>query len=147
MTKRIFFFLTSLTLCLLLLISDRAFSAKETVRDPFRSSVSAQAPARQGSTAQGSINVSLEGISIGPKGALAVINGEIYREGEQKGGIKVAQIRKKEVDIIISGVPNTLRMVSEYASASSKGRAGASGAGGQALEGEAEYPEESEEVV
>src|SRR5437868_133641 len=46
----------------------------------------------------------LEGIGYGPKKAFAVINGKIYTEGEKKEGVQVLKIRKKEVDIIDSGV-------------------------------------------
>ena len=48
------------------------------------------------------IQTNLEGITIGVKGSRVVINGLVYKEGEEKMGIKILQIRKKEVDILIN---------------------------------------------
>jgi len=38
----------------------------------------------------------------------AIINDEVYQEGEEIAGIKVLQIKKREVDILIGGVKQTL---------------------------------------
>ena len=51
----------------------------------------------------------LEGMGLGGGKAFAVINGKVYQEGEEKEGIRVIHIRKKEVDILINGIPETLQ--------------------------------------
>ena len=82
------------------------------VRDVFKTSV--PTPQAEGPTHSGQVPViqaSLQGIGMGPQGAYAVISGQVYHEGEDKQGIKIAKIRKKEVDIVVNGVPNTLRMI------------------------------------
>lgn len=85
------------------------FSAEEEVRDVFQSTI--QAPEMPTAIVEQVVNARLEGISIGSKGAFAIINGQLYREGEEKQGIKVTKIRKREVDIIVNGIASTLRMV------------------------------------
>ena len=86
----------------------------EDVRDPFKPKVSYGQPAAQpGAASQQTITANLEGISISSKGAFAVISGELYEKGEEKLGIKVVQIRKREVDILINGVFTTLSMLPE----------------------------------
>lgn len=93
--------------------SMNAFAANEQVRDPFKSKLPApRGPAQPKAEAQ-QITAKLDGLSKGPKGSFAVINGQVYREGEEKGGIKVTQIRKREVDILINNVASTLRTVQE----------------------------------
>ena len=52
--------------------------------------------------------VKLEGIGLGAKKGFAVINDQVYYEGESKDGIQVTQIRKREVDIVMSGLSKTL---------------------------------------
>lgn len=87
--------------------------ADEPERDPFQARIEAPKPkpaAQMTKTVQA--RTDLQGISAGPKGAFAIIGGETYREGEEKDGIKVLKIRKREVDIVMSnGVIETLRMV------------------------------------
>jgi len=68
---------------------------------------------------QAVIQANLEGISIGARGSFAVINGQVYDLGEEKGGIKVTQIRKREVDILINNIPSTLYMIAREGAASS----------------------------
>ena len=96
--------------------------ADDTVRDPFQATVSApKAPPRSSVREQVRVNANLEGISIGQKGAFAVISGEVFHEEEEKKGVKVIKIRKKEVDIVMNGVSQTLRSIPlETASAASK---------------------------
>jgi hypothetical protein len=58
------------------------------------------------------IQTNLEGLSMAARGSRAVINGEVYKEGEEKLGIKVLEIRKKEVDILINqSIQRTLSML------------------------------------
>ena len=52
----------------------------------------------------------LQGIGMGGEKSFAIINGEVYKVGQLKNGIRVTQIRRKEADIIINGVPRHLRM-------------------------------------
>lgn len=79
-------------------------SEKEMERNPFESSWDAETPTEVVQTPVAPTNLILEGIGMGPTGSYAVINGEVYREGEQKGGILVSKIRKKEVDIVTNGI-------------------------------------------
>ena len=82
------------------------------VRDVFQSGVAPAATPVAASGEPVEIQTNLEGLSIGAKGSRAVINGEVYKEGEDKLGIKVLQIRKKEVDILINqAVKRTLSMI------------------------------------
>lgn len=81
-------------------------------RDPFQSNLPSEGgPTFLGGEMPVEIAANLEGISISSEGSLAIINGELYREGETKRGIQVTQIKKKEVDIILNGLSQTLRMI------------------------------------
>jgi hypothetical protein len=103
-------------ICLLFLAAVIAPSVfgeeKSGDRDPFKSKLPVVA-AKPIQTAGPSrpVMANLEGLSIGPKGSTAIIGGEVYKEGEEKKGIKVVKIRRQEADIIINGMPNTLRMM------------------------------------
>ena len=86
---------------------------EQPVRDVFQSELrpfeTPLAPSRDQPV---EIQTILEGISISPRGARTVINGEVYKEGEDKKGIKIIQIRKKEVDILINqSIRRTLSML------------------------------------
>lgn len=59
----------------------------------------------------GKVSLRLDGIGLGAGKAFAVINGKIYLEGEEKEGIRVTHVRKKEVDILINGFPETLQLI------------------------------------
>ena len=61
----------------------------------------------------------LEGIGLGVEKSFAVINGLIYYEGEEKQGIKVTQIHKREVDILINGAPEKIGMIQREAESKS----------------------------
>lgn len=80
------------------------------VRDVFKTNIPSpgQTPDGLGQTA---IQAILQGVGLGRRNAFAVINGQIYRGGEEKQGIKVVKIRKQEVDILVNGIPSTLRLV------------------------------------
>lgn len=56
-------------------------------------------------------NIKLEGIAMGAAGSYAVINGNLYKAGEEKDGVKVEKIRKKEVDVLIGGKRRTLKLL------------------------------------
>ena len=83
------------------------------VRDPFESGLNpVETPVAPSPDQPVEIQTILEGISISPRGARTVINGEVYKEGEDKKGIKIIQIRKKEVDILINqSIKRTLSML------------------------------------
>lgn len=131
----------TLLLIMLLFVPRTSLGQERTeVRDPFRSKLAAQSESAsplQGPPSAGSAE--LQGISIGPTGSFAVVSGEVYREGEEKGAVKVTQIRKKEVDIVVSGVPKTLRMIPDELRPPTKG----SGASPSSAE-VAEQPEEAQ---
>lgn len=86
------------------------FADEEPKRDIFKSNIPRPVAGAQ-QTAGQAIAVNLQGISIGAKNSFAVVNGLVLHEGEEKSGIKVVKIRRREVDIEISGVPRTLEMV------------------------------------
>lgn len=99
-------------LCSIFFASAPLVGAEETVRDVFRTNIpspGSNRPVPLGQTPV--VQTILQGIGMGHQGAFAIISGQIYHEGEEKQGIKVAQIRKQEVDIIVNGVASTLRMV------------------------------------
>ena len=52
----------------------------------------------------------LEGIMVGPQGRAAVINGEIYREGERVGSCEVIQIGRNRVVLSDHGITRTLEL-------------------------------------
>ena len=101
--------------------------AQEGVRDPFENKImepSAAVNVVSAAAAQGPppIPVDIQGIGLGPTSAYALLNGEIYYAGEEKGGIKLLEVRKGEVDILNNGTPQKLRMVSEEDIAKAQGR-------------------------
>ena len=85
----------------------------EDVPDPFEPKVRYAQPGVGPAVQQQAVSANLQGISINPKGAFAIISGELYEQGEEKLGIKVVQIRKREVDILVNGAPSTLSMLPE----------------------------------
>ncbi|OQA56466.1 MAG: hypothetical protein BWY42_00999 [Candidatus Omnitrophica bacterium ADurb.Bin277] len=85
------------------------------VRDPFAMPL----PAEEAKEEEPSIDIQipvdldLEGIGMGPRGAYVVLSGEVYDAGEEKKGIKPVKIDKREVELLVNGIPRTLRMVPE----------------------------------
>jgi hypothetical protein len=49
------------------------------------------------------IKAELQGIGFGSKDAYAIIGGEVFYIGDEKNGIKVLEIRRREVDILVNG--------------------------------------------
>ena len=84
-------------------------SIQETIADIFAPSL--PAPGSSNLKDFKEVSARLDGVGLGPGKAFAVINGKIYREGEEKEGIQVTHIRKKEVDILINGTPETLQLI------------------------------------
>jgi len=73
--------------------------ASEEVRDPFAES---QAPIETAVVDPGSMG-ELQGIGFGSKDAYAVMGGEIFFNGDEKNGIKLVEVRRREVDVIMNG--------------------------------------------
>ena len=85
---------------------------EQPVRDVFQSGITPAETQVAPSGQPVEIQTNLEGLSIGARGSRVVINGEVYKEGEDKMGIKILQIRKKEVDILINqSIKRTLSMI------------------------------------
>jgi len=101
-----------LFLILIFLVPNVFGEEKGATRDPFQSKLPVVAAKSDQTTGPSKpVLANLEGLSVGPKGAIAIIGGEVYKEGEEKKGIKVVKIRRQEADIIINGMANTLRMM------------------------------------
>lgn len=79
--------------------------AQEEVRDPF--SYAPPAPETATAVATGpagpEIKVELQGIGFGSKDAYAVIGGEVFYKGDDKNGIKLLEVRRREVDVLVNG--------------------------------------------
>ena len=78
-------------------------TAQQEVRDPFAVDPEAEAPAIASVAAGSELAVVLQGIGFGSKDAYAVIGGEVFYTGDEKKGIKLLEVRKREVDILVSG--------------------------------------------
>lgn len=78
-------------------------AAQQEMRDPFWAPDFSNAPAASAQSAGPAISVKLEGIGMGGRDAYAVIGGEIFYEGDEKKGIKLLEVRKHEVDILVNG--------------------------------------------
>jgi hypothetical protein len=89
-------------------------------RDPFERRVgdSGEEPGRgrvapRGGTAPAATGLYLQGIMNGPMGRTALINGEIYREGQRIGAREVIQIGRRSVMILNQGTVTTLTLKGE----------------------------------
>ena len=80
----------------------RVFDGKETA--------GAARPLPRASDAPVSSGLYLQGIMDGPMGRTALINGEIYREGQRIGSREVIQIGRKAVMILDKGNVTTLTL-------------------------------------
>ncbi|MFA5105233.1 MAG: hypothetical protein WC527_08700 [Candidatus Margulisiibacteriota bacterium] len=49
------------------------------------------------------IKVELQGIGFGSKDAYAVIGDDVFYNGDEKKGIKLLEVRRREVDILVNG--------------------------------------------
>jgi len=80
--------------------------AQQEIRDPFATAPEPEAPAialNAAPSAGPEIAVALQGIGFGSKDAYAVIGGEVFYQGDEKKGIKLVEVRRREVDILVSG--------------------------------------------
>lgn len=91
--------------------------AEEEMQDAFAPVVQAQTVTQQITTMAAPATLNLEAISLGGDSARVVIDGEIYRPGDIKNGVEIVQIRRREVDIISSGISQTLRLYQDDPSA------------------------------
>lgn len=87
---------------------------QEIERDPFASpfegsEVVAPVPGEGAAP----IEIKFDGVGIGPGDAFAILNGDIYYEGEEKNGIKVIRVGKQEVELLADGIPQTVKLVLE----------------------------------
>ncbi|MBI4363951.1 MAG: hypothetical protein HY568_00840 [Candidatus Latescibacteria bacterium] len=89
-------------------------------RDPFERRVidAGEQPGRarvapRGGTAPATTGLYLQGIMIGPMGRTALINGEIYREGQRIGVRELIQIGRRSVMILDRGTVTTLTLKGE----------------------------------
>jgi len=89
-------------------------------RDPFERRVgdAGEEPGRgrvapRGGTAPAATGLYLQGIMNGPMGRTALINGEIYREGQRIGAREVIQIGRRSVMILNQGTVTTLTLKGE----------------------------------
>lgn len=78
-------------------------TSPQDVRDPFSmaelpevSTVAPEAPRPE-------IVADLQGIGFGSKEAYAVIGGDVFYKGDEKKGIKLLEVRRREVDILVNG--------------------------------------------
>lgn len=85
----------------------------EASRDPFSSSLesmpveaSIQQPDALASPTQAFV---LQGVAIGSRNATAVINGRTYTKGKNRDNILLVEVRKREADISVDGVLQTVR--------------------------------------
>lgn len=85
---------------------------EKDLRDPFQTDLPAQevGPAPIGVVG---VDVLLQGIARGADSFYAILNGEVYYEGEEREGIKLLEVRKGEADILINGNIRTLKMLPE----------------------------------
>ena len=92
-------------------VDSAVVAAQQEVRDPFATTsdtvVSANAPAVSAQPAGPAIKVELQGIGFGSKDAYAIFGGEVFFTGDEKNGIKLVEVRRREVDIIVNGGPMT----------------------------------------
>lgn len=81
--------------------------AQQEIRDPFDAPPAEGAPVSTapatGAPALPDIKVELQGVGYGNRDAYAIINGEVLYEGDDKNGIKLLEVRRGEVDILMGG--------------------------------------------
>ena len=105
-------------------IDNAVQKAQQEVRDPFAMAPEAPAPASEDvSPAVSEIKVELQGIGSGSNGDYAVIGDEIFYKGVEKKGIKLLEVRRGEVDILVNGGRITVPLFAEQDLRRAKDRA------------------------
>ena len=86
-------------------------------RDPFANrfgvvpgSGGSARPAQRGHEAPAATGLYLQGVMNGPAGRTALINGDVYREGERIGSREVLQIGTRSVLLLDNGTVTTLTL-------------------------------------
>jgi hypothetical protein len=86
-------------------------------RDPFErgfdTRARGQAPAARRPAAPTDPGIFLQGVMKGPSGRTALINGEVYREGERVGNREVLQIGTRSVLLLDRGTVKTFTLKGE----------------------------------
>lgn len=85
-------------------------AAQQEVIDPFAPPPEEEGAAKAGGAGQPAappIKVELQGIGFGSKDGYAIIGGDVFFKGDEKNGIKLVEVRRREVDIIVNGGPMT----------------------------------------
>lgn len=81
--------------------------AQEEVRDPFAITAETKAAVTAAPVSAGPaapvVAVVLEGIGFGSKDAYALIGGDVYYVGDEMNGIKLVEVRRREVDVLVNG--------------------------------------------
>jgi len=82
--------------------------AQQEVRDPFAAAQPPEVVAPAGGAAGTSEEAAtpipvLQGIGFGSKDAYAVFDGEVFYNGDEKKGVKLFEVRRREVDILVNG--------------------------------------------
>jgi hypothetical protein len=67
-------------------------------------------PAQRGRSPQAATGLYLQGVMNGPAGRTALINGDVYREGERIGSREVLQIGTRSVLLLDNGTVTTLTL-------------------------------------
>jgi hypothetical protein len=81
-------------------------AAQEEIRDPFAIAPETEAAViadPSSVAARPEVLAILQGIGFGSKDAYAVIGGDVYYIGDEKNGIKLLEVRRREVDILANG--------------------------------------------
>lgn len=99
--------------------------AQEEVRDPFANSAPPEGEAPVGPVAPAgpAITVELQGMGFGSKDAYAVIGGNVYYKGDEKNGIKLLEVRRREVDVLVNGGKVTVPLFPDQDLKNAKDRA------------------------
>ncbi len=92
--------------------------AQEEIRDPFAKAQPPEVETPEDTPvaeAAPEVNAELQGIGFGSKDAYAVIGGEVFYNGDQKNGIKLLEVRRREVDILMNGGKVTISLFPDEA--------------------------------
>ena len=89
-------------------MDDAVVAAQQEIRDPFATSLGDAHVSKASVQPVGNADkLVLQGIGFGSKDAYAIFGGEVYFKGDEKNGIKLVEVRRREVDIIVNGGPMT----------------------------------------
>ncbi len=108
MRRNRFFLNGGLILFFIFTFAGPAQAKDEEVVDPFEPAVVQPT----GETQTVHADLDLQGIGIGPGKAYAIINGEVLSQGEERDGLKVVKINKKDVDVLYGSEEMKLRISS-----------------------------------